>query len=656
MRVTGGALIPPIPSTVTAAILIGARKILAGLDVEPTSAEEICTTLGVSRSQAYAMLPRLWELAPTLLREPGRSPRPATSTDARLEVAQATVGFLMDHPGAVEGSGKRRSYHPPFRLFVLSLMEEGRPGSRVSLAELADAVRIPLPTLKSWLRDPGAVVGSPPEATERATRLDEEELPKLEVHIPGLAVVLREWRRWKGGFSAFCRHLRENHDIRFGDTYIGTVLHLAGLRRRAPRKSPATPWSRGTFETMFPGAQWVGDGKQVVVEWQGEPFVFNVEAVVDPASGALMAFRVTDAEDEEAVLAAYAEGKETGGGPPLGFTLDNRPSNHTEGVQETVEEEGTRLLRSTPGRGQSKAPVEGAFGLFSQQMPELAGGGETPREQARSALQLAVTSYARGRNGKPRKKLGGRTPAEAYQQARPTPEEVEAAKEHLAELERRQAQARRTRASKADPVRRHLLVEELAALDIEDPGGELATELARYCLEAILRGIATFRAKRDLDTLPPGADPGRYLAGIIRNIDGDLEDALFADHLLDLRVRAGELSLEILEREGQELADNKAPCELPALTLYKALDAVSLLDFRFWVERLREALGGLDPPRLRRASENWLVRTVLERRHLRRTRRRILLAAITEGHVATKLGLPHPGRRPAPGVGPPRKV
>ena len=620
-----------IPSAVLAAVLILARRIFARLDPEPRSAVVICRTLGCSPSQAYEMLGRLEEHLAGLPRAPGRPRAEAAAPADRAAVAAATIEFLMDHPGVIGGSRERRQYHPPFRIFVLSLLEPGRPGTGMTLEELAAAVQVPLPTLKDWLRTParGAAVDGAPLA---AIPLPGEDLPRIEVHVPGIAIVLREYPRWEGSFTGFCEHLRREHGLGYGASFIGTVLALAGLRRRKPRKTPVTPWSRGTFETMFPGAQWVGDGKQVVLEQDGEPHVFNLEALVDPASSALTGFRITDVEDEAAVLAAYAEAKETAGAAPIGVTLDNRPSNHTAGVREVVvEQDGASLLRSTPGRGQSKAPMEGAFGLFAQEMPELVVAGETARDRARSILQLAATAYARGRNGRRRRKLGGRTPAEVYQSARPTAEDVEAARRYLAELARRQEEMRRTREAKADPVRRQLLTEELARCGIEDPNQRLATELARYSLAAIVEGLAIFRAKQDEAVLPYGADPGRYLAGIIRNRDAQRQDTLLADHLLELRVRSGEISLAGLERQADEFERTRARCELPGLYLRRALEAQPLVDFRFWLRRLQKAVAGLDPPRLRRASQNWLVRTVTKALQIPRERRRALLAAITEG-------------------------
>jgi hypothetical protein len=173
-------------------------------------------------------------------------------------------------------------------------------------------------------------------------------------------------------------------------------------------------------------------------------------------------FHVSDSEDEEALRQAYRAGVATAGSPPLATTLDNKPGNHSPGAEAALE--GTILLAATPGRGQAKAALEGAFGLFRQSLPPLEIVGRTAREQARNALHLILTAWFRGRNGRPRKHLGGLSPAQAYAQANPTPDELQKALDWVRELQRRQKLARLTREARRDPVRIQLLTQGLAEL------------------------------------------------------------------------------------------------------------------------------------------------------------------------------------------------
>ena len=249
-----------------------------------------------------------------------------------------------------------------------------------------------------------------------------------------------------------------------------------------------------------------------------------------------------------------------------------------------------RRLRGHCRRGQAKAPLEGAFGLFQQMAPPLVVRGDTPRERARSYLALLFVIWAWARNGKPRAKLGGRSPADAYAQDRPTKEQLAAAKEHLAELRRREERARQTRAQKADPVRRALLDGALADLGIPDPKGHLAGSLARYGIDAILRAIAVFRARLERGTLPPDAEHGRYFAGIVRNLDTRLDLERMGEHLLEIRLRHRDLTLDALNLQLLDLRMATPAADHAQGAVDQALAADASIDFRFWTRAAAAAL------------------------------------------------------------------
>src|SRR5690242_13953979 len=99
-------------------------------------------------------------------------------------------------------------------------------------------------------------------------------------------------------------------------------------------------------------------------------------------------------------------------------------------------------------------------------MPPLEISGRTAREMARNALHLIFTAWFRGRNGRPRKRFGGLSPAQVYDEARPTPEDFQCVIAHFQELERKQELMRATREAKLDPVRISLLTEGLTDLGI----------------------------------------------------------------------------------------------------------------------------------------------------------------------------------------------
>jgi len=331
-----------------------------------------------------------------------------------------------------------------------------------------------------------------------------------------IATVIAEWKRWRGDFAAFCDHLRSDLKIRYGRTFIGNLLHALGLRRPGRRNAGAAPWSRNSFRRLFPGAQWLGDGTTIAINLNGQWHVFNVQAVVDVDSDAVLGVDVSDVENEAAVLAAHQDALQTAGDKhPLSLTLDGKPCNHTATVKEAIDP--AVLLPATPGRGEAKAAVEQKFGLFSQTAPPLRVAGKTQRELAASILALTFTLWAWTHNGKPRNRLAGRTPAGYYRDADPSPEQVAAGHEWVQELHRRYLKSLRTRERRADPVRRQILAERLKTLGIDNHDQHLEIALATYSTEAILHGLAVFESKAELGTLPADVDPGRYLGGIIRH-------------------------------------------------------------------------------------------------------------------------------------------
>jgi transposase InsO family protein len=502
----------------------------------------------------------------------------------------AVRDYLADHPGAVCPSAERTHYTDGFRRFIVGLVAMGHPGATLSVADLAFATNVPEGTLKDWL-SPVPIPPAPPLGKESAPAKDGAESPTVLIHDAHLRLIVTLWTSWRGPFQGFCHMLRAEHQLPYGDTFVGNFLDAMGLRARRPHRPVEAPWSSDTFQSLLPGVQWLGDGKQVAIRWGEDTFVFNLEAILDVASNALLSLIVSDTEDEEAVCNAYQAALETAGAPPEALTLDNRPSNHSPGAIEGTP--GTILLRSTPGRGQSKAPVEGAFGLFSQALPSLVVPTATPREQARCVLQLVLQAWGRGRNAKPRKKLDGRTPAEVYTGLCLTPQGIEAARLHIQELQRRQQHMQATRAARRDPVRIELLRQGLTDLHLADPKGRLAGALAGYSRQAIADGLAIFGAKKEQGTVPSDADAGRYLGGIIRKRHEQLELEQISRHLLERHLHLGDLTLEPLERAARHLRATKRPWELAEAFMDMALEADTVVGCRFWGQAAAEALSEL---------------------------------------------------------------
>lgn len=557
-----------------AAVILLAKSFTTWVDWP--SAEQILERVGAGRSQAYAMKGRLEEVLATLAGPAGR-PASAPPADSRLlEVSRGVQAYLMSNPGSARLCNGRHEYADAFRQFIISLV-----GETLTVADLAKATQIPLGTLKEWFQRSLESQDPPSETTLR------------QVHHHQIITL---YTAWKGSFVAFCKMLREQHRLNYGMTAISTLLHEVGLRHRKKHQKQA-PWSTDTYRKLFPGAQWLGDGSTIKIHGitvkSGEQlFRFNLEAILDVVSNAVVGMAVTESEDEAAVLAAFQDAVSTTGQAPEALSLDNRPSNHTEAVVEALRLENTTLLATTLGRGQSKAPLEGTFGLFNQDLPELCMTGESLRDLARNFLEVAFCSWARGRNGRPRKPLGGKSPAEFYKDQMPTEEEKAEARRWIAELQRRQQEMRRTREQRADPEKLAFLKEALVALGIADSNNHQAVSLAYYSREAILSGVSTFQAMIQAGTVPDGADPARYLGGIIRNLHEELELNLTTELQIQNRARFRDICLRSLLRKDEEILRQIHPTERLLLTLVDhALSATHAIDFHFWSARCAEVLG-----------------------------------------------------------------
>lgn len=570
-----------IRPTVFAALLMLCRRLLDQLDLQlPETVAEIVDLAGCGTSQPYLWVERIEEM----LEELGES-RPAeddssnpTVEPALLEVACRVRDYLAHHPGAAERSEKRTTYSDSFRRFVLELRSPGQPGADLTVEQFAEATGVPFGTIKDWLK--AAPLENPEEEPETSRDVRSTD--------PRIATILEAYERWEGTHSGFCDHLRAHHRIDASDTHIAHVLEAAGLRE-PNRRSRGRETETVGFTELFPGAQWTGDGSPMVVEMDGHPFAFNLEAIVDVDSNAIVGTRATPVENQKAVLEAFEQGETTTGAKPVGLSLDNRPSNHTAALEEAIDP--SKLVPTTPGRPTSKAPVEGHFGLFEQSLPpvELQDAGD--RESvARQLLELVSCAFARGRNGRPRSKLGDRSPAEVYREFEATDEEIQEAKEYVNQLRERQEKIRETRKRRADPERRKLLEEALTRLEIPDPDGRLADALAGFTKDAIVGGIGIFEGKKRAGTLPDDVDEGPYLSGIIKNEHNRLEQEAIAESLLEIRLRQRDLALTDLKQDREEILSASDPARRLTRAVDRALEADPLLDFRFYKSTAVEIL------------------------------------------------------------------
>lgn len=553
-----------VPPVLVAALLLAANTHLDPLGLPHPTAAQVLDATAAGKTQTYELSRRILAILPTLLRPPGRPPAPPPPPVDTGAISREVLAFLRAHPGAAITAGTRHTYSDGFRHHVLDLAARHVDLDRACFAE---AVGVPIDTLKDWLDAPAAAPSPKPPVDDDITN-------------ERIAAIVEAWRRWDGPFSAFCVFVRGELRVPYGDTLIGRVLAVHAGRRRKGRsgRSADEKATRKAMAFFHSGAHWFEDGSPIAVTLNGQTFAFNWELAVDGWSGAHVGASVRPEEDARAVVQAFADGVATTGSKPLALTTDNGTANHAPEVTDALGD--TLHIRTTLGRPQGDAPVEGAFGLFQQTAPPLVVRGDTDEELARAVLAVVLTVYCRATNHRPRSDRNGRTRVQLYQGEQPTPEQIAAAKAQLEERRRRQDLAFRTRKARLDSIVRALLDEAFARLGLDDPTGNVRDAISRYPHDAVLAGIATFEGKRDAGTLPADVGP-RYLLGIVRNIAERDEGLAVARRLWERRVDARDAALRRLV-DARDGTPGDADARLRAF-VDRALDAAGPLGRSFWL-------------------------------------------------------------------------
>jgi hypothetical protein len=564
-----------------AAILLVAIPVLNELGLPAPSASTVIDIAGAKRTTAYKLKAAIEEVLPELLKPPGRPPGPPPEPSQDLaSLHREVLLFLFDHPGAVGGSSDHRHYSDAYRFFALDLCEAHRD---IPLELLAQTLGLPLPTLKDWLRGELPHVVTP------------ESLAMVRNPAPAqIQAVLDAWERWddkKSGFSAFCSHVWFHLRIPFGKQNIKDILAAHGVRSTMRRgRPPDASVMRGTFNTFFPGAQWIGDGTELTVSIAGLDYTCNLELLVDADSGAFVGASIRPNEDAAAVTMAFDDAILSAGHAPIALLLDNKPSNHSDQVIKALDD--TLLLRSRPYYPTDKPHIEGAFGLLKQEVPPLVLTSTNPAILASQVAQLVVMTWVRAVNHRPRLDREGKTRAMLFRNAEPSEQEVEAARAALLVRQRKQNEVRKALQKRLDPIVRKLLDEAFIRFGFEDPENHLRNAIASWPIEAVVNGIAIFEGKKNAGTLPKGVD-ARYLKGIVHNLAEESEGWAIAMALLTERLKARDLSLALLEAQQAKLDDEGA--ETPDLLkdyIDKALASSRNIDRTFWLLASADLISG----------------------------------------------------------------
>jgi hypothetical protein len=576
---------------VSAALLLAASERARHLCLPHPTVDQILKSTEATRSRAYEVRDALISLLPSLHRRVGRpaaTPVEPTLDELRalVSISQSVTRFVMQHPGCVSGV-RRLHYTDTFRHHVIELRAK-HPA--VPLARIADAACVPLETLEDWLRTGVAPIARDESDAESG---DERVTVAQRLHIQ---TVITQWQTWSGTFVDFCTHLKSHCHVPYGATMVGTILASHGLRtpRLRDGRSPDERALRNAFKVFFSNAQWVGDGSAVAIVVNGERFVFNLELLVDAYSDAFVGATVSDEEDSRAVVDALLDAKETTIKQPIAVLLDNKPSNHTPEVDAALGE--TLRIRATSERPQNKAHVEGGFGLFKSTAPPLVVVGATGREIAESVLRLAITTFFRAANHRPRADRGGRSRVQINADTA-TLEQIDEARRALNEICRRQELAHRTLEARQNPEVRAYLDRVFDRIALLDPTRSVRVAIARYPLDAIVDAVAIFEGKRAAGTLPPDAD-ARYLLAIARNIAAVNEGARVTEALLRERMAQRDYMLAALEAERLRVLSDPSTLDMQLKAFAdRACEVDAVLDRRYWLLVIVDVIRSQTPAR-----------------------------------------------------------
>ncbi len=566
--------------TLMIAILTLARQIAKVHQVDlGASMSEICATLGANRTSAYEQLHRLLAcLGELATRRPGRPPR-ADAADAETEplalrLTVEVLDYRLRHPGSVIEHRQRTTYADGFRRFVLERYDRWQ----ATLEAFAQAVRVPLDTLRDWIRN------------DRAEVLHDE--PKKRPSVPVEASkltrqIVEEWMRWVGPARPFITHAAQCFDL--STAQVTQLMKILGLI--SSRSRPVSCRFRGSTETLSPGTMLVTDGKWLTVELlDSEQTVYlNWQGIVDQTTACDTATVITPQEDAAAARQAYEHSVLfLGGLAPEALLHDNKPCYDDAGLRQGLKRRGTDMIPATLGRAQNKAVIEGAFGLWQQRVGTLRLDDSDDDTFITSAVREIVRAYTAATNGVPRAELDGRSRLQVLQQACPTAEQQQRDKDFLAQLK-----ANHTRPRRRQPLPESMtLIEhvfERFDLEKHDPRGELRRYLATFSPEAIRRAAAILAAKLDHHLERRYAH--RYLAKLIRTQQDELDLERAAEELLVLCQRQKQDWTQREQQHFQILAQERPdPAQFAEAVAERAAFGGIPLQAAFWTRKLLELL------------------------------------------------------------------
>jgi hypothetical protein len=585
-----------------AALSIGQRA-AKQLGVRPdASIAELTREADRNRTYVYEVADRvLAALAMVASTPPGRPEKATSDTPAAtipgLLLENRVLRFRIEHPDAcVVGPCSRHEYSARFRRFILEI----RDAWGGSLEEFAAHVGLPPDTIRDWL-----------DADRRGlTPPIPEPKPPVEVPCDATDLVRRVatlFAAWEGSTREFIRDAARRFCL--VPAQVVRLLRILGCIRPY-RRSTSRFRHRGSTRQLSPGSVLVSDGTTIGVAIIGESEIVDVnwQGTVDQATGCHTAIVVTDEESADSLIDAHQDSCDFLGRHPLALIHDNKPcyaSCHDSGSFYSTCFHPTELIAATLERPENKAVVEGAFGLFSQQVGLLLIDATDSQSLARSVVAEVVRAWAAGRDHSPHPDFDGRSRREVLREHCPSAEQIERDLAFLRRLKSRHEQARRPRLYEDSRRLLDHLFSEWGLLD-KDPRARLRSFLSRFCPDAIRRAAAVVFAKLhrhaiDLDHLD------RYLTKVVQNMQDQIDLEVAERELL----RLCQLQRTTWTKDAQADLDSLRAQGLAPLELAKALAESAAfgalpIEGLFWTQALLENLCG--QPHLLPDVRRFLVR------------------------------------------------
>lgn len=297
---------------------------------------------------------------------------------------------------------------------------------------------------------------------------------------------------------------------------------LVANGRYKEKVSEKYPVYRPRIKRFYPNAQVVLDGKEKDIELWGEKFSFNLETLQDMSSEAITACKLSDEEDGRVVRAVIEEHLEKYGSP-LSILYDNSSANLSSEVSEVLKEYHIIPINAFKGRPQTKAILEGEFGLFERTVGELKIDGLKKKDLAKDILSIVVDIYIKMRNMMGRCSICNRRPLDLMNYA-PTEQEMDNAKRDLKEIKKR---SDRLREKGGNPLpEKEQLIEDIIKrnqLFIDDIDRFKKVMLA-YDREALEKAELDFYAYSHREIFDETKRTGQYFGGIVRNKQMDIDN------------------------------------------------------------------------------------------------------------------------------------